>query len=115
MTVHRGFGSEFVTFFETVRYSDNHVCGAALKNRNRVIVEDVATDPIYGPEARTIILNADATAFQLTPLITQTGEPLGMLNTHYRRPYRPPDNALELLDVVANQAGDLIERLSSQS
>jgi len=113
LMAHRGFGSEFVRFFETVRCDDNCVCGAALKNQQRVIVEDVSTDPIFcGTEARTIMLNADARACQSTPLSTQSGELLGMLSTHYRRRYRPSDSTLQQLDLVARQAADLIQRLS---
>ena len=115
MVAHRGFGSEFVKFFETVHCGDKCVCGTALRNRKRVIVEDVATDPIFGDaQARTVMLKADARACQSTPLYAQTGEPLGMLNTHYRRRYRPSDSILQLLNVFADQAGDLIHRLFQQ-
>jgi len=115
MMAHRGFDSEFVKFFETIHCGENCACGMAFKNRKRVIVEDVATDPIFGEaEAREVMLRADARACQSTPLFSQTGEPLGMLNTHYRRPARPSDRALQLLEVVAHQAGDLIKRFSNQ-
>lgn len=115
MMAQRGFDSEFVKFFETIHCGENCACGMAFRNRKRVIVEDVATDPIFGDaEARKVMLRANARACQSTPLCSQTGEPLGILNTHYCRPARPSDRALQLLEVVARQAGDLIKRLSNQ-
>lgn len=115
LVAQHGFGPEFVRYFEVVHYGANCVCGTALKVRRQVIVEDVSTDPIFGDtEARTVMLNASAGACQSTPLYIANGELFGMLNTHHRRPYRPPDGTLQLLDRFAHQAAELIKRISSQ-
>jgi PAS domain S-box-containing protein len=50
-----------------------------------------------------------------TPLMSRSGEPLGMFSTHYRSPRRPEDRALRLLDLLARQAADIIERAQSES
>src|SRR5579884_1748737 len=42
-----GFGSEFLKQFETVSCDEDSACGAVLRSRSRVIVENVATDPIF--------------------------------------------------------------------
>jgi DNA-binding NarL/FixJ family response regulator len=111
MMTHRGFGPEFVDFFGSVP-KGKFGCGSALKNRSQVIVEDVSTDPIFhDTQARIMMLNADARACQSTPIFTRTGEPVGMLNTLYRRRYRPSDNELQFLDLLARHAADCIQRL----
>jgi GAF domain-containing protein len=33
-----------------------------------------------------------------------------MLSTHYRKPQRPDERALRLLDLLARQAADIVER-----
>ena len=49
-------------------------------------------------------------AVQSTPLISRSGELLGMISTHWREPHQPGEHALRTLDVLARQAADLIER-----
>ena len=85
LAAHRGFGPEFVKFFETVR-DGNCCCGAALKSGKRMIVEDVATDLIFDAETRAMLLKAEARAVQSTPIYSRNAVLRGMLNTHYRRP-----------------------------
>src|SRR5262249_18154388 len=49
-------------------------------------------------------------AVQSTPLVSRTGQLLGMISTHWREPHQPTEHALRRLDVLARQAADLIER-----
>src|SRR5206468_3618192 len=49
-------------------------------------------------------------AVQSTPLVSRSGRLLGMISTHWREPHRPTERAFRLLDVLARQAADLIER-----
>ena len=49
-------------------------------------------------------------AVQSTPLVTREGRLLGMFSTHYPAPHRPTDRELRMLDILARQAADLIER-----
>jgi PAS domain S-box-containing protein len=60
------------------------------------------------------MLAAQARAVQATPLITRTGRLLGMFSTHYRTPQRPAPRALSLLDLLARQAADFIERVQAE-
>lgn len=53
-------------------------------------------------------------AVQSTPLMSRAGHLLGVLSTHWRVPYQPPERDLRLLDVLARQAGDLIERVRAE-
>src|SRR5262245_61122068 len=49
-------------------------------------------------------------AVQSTPLVSRSGELLGMISTHWRKPHQPSESSLRIIDVLARQAADLIER-----
>ncbi len=113
IAVQRGFGSEFLELFGRARAVG--ACAVALARRQRVLVADVANDPLFaGTPARDVLQRAGVRAVQSTPLIARSGEVLGMLSTHFRRPGRPGDHALHLLDVLARQAADFIERVGTE-
>ena len=78
-------------------------------------MEDVTSSPIFvGTPALAAMLEAEARAVQSTPLVSRSGKLLGMFSTHYRTPRRPTERDLRLLDVLARQAADLIERKRSE-
>jgi GAF domain-containing protein len=92
-----GFQREFLDYFETVTEKDASVCGAALKGTLRVVVQDVATDPLLTTESRGVLLRADVRSVQSTPLI-DAGRLFGMVSTHHRRPDRITAQALKQVD-----------------
>jgi signal transduction histidine kinase len=73
------------------------------------IIEDVLIDPDFAPH-RAIATSAGYRAVQSTPLFSRSGEPLGMVSTHFRRPHRPLERELRLTDLYAWQAAEMIER-----
>jgi len=74
-------------------------------------VEDVERSLIFlGTPALDIQRRAGVRAVQSTPLVSRSGRPLGMFSTHYTTPQRPEDRVLRLLDLLARQAADIIER-----
>jgi PAS domain S-box-containing protein len=103
----RGFQREFLDYFATVR-EEGAACGRAFVRRERVIIEDVETDPGFAPHRR-IAANAGFRAVQSTPLFSRSGEPLGMISTHFRRPHRPLLHELRLTDLYARQAAEMID------
>jgi len=103
----RGFKQDFLDYFDNV-HEDTGSCGTALKRRERVIVEDVLTEPFFAPHLE-VVISADYRAVQSTPLFSRKGEPLGMLSTHFRRPHRPSDDELQITDLYARQLEELIE------
>jgi len=114
IAAHRGFTARFLDFFHDVDDGQT-ACGSALLTGERVIVEDVARSPIFaGSPALAAMLEAEARAVQSTPLVSRSGKLLGMFSTHYRTPRRPSERDLRLLDVLARQAADLIERKRSE-
>lgn len=42
--------------------------------------------------------------------MSRNGNLLGMISTHWREPHQPSDRDLRLLDILARQAADLLER-----
>jgi PAS domain-containing protein len=115
IVAHRGFPSWWIDFWNEASKNQG-CCGAALERGNRVIVEDVARDPIFvGTPALGILLRAGVRAVQSTPLVSRSGRLLAMLSTHYRTPHRPDERVLRLLDLSARQAADLIERAQAEA
>jgi signal transduction histidine kinase/ActR/RegA family two-component response regulator len=114
IAVQRGFEAEFLHFFATV-HEHGAACGTAMATAQRVIVEDVAQHPIFaGTDAQGVLLRAGVRAVQSTPLWGRPGELLGMLSTYYRRPHRPDERDLQLLDVLSRLAADYIERVRAE-
>ncbi len=110
IVAHHGFNAAFLEFFGDV-HNGVAACGSALQKGERVIVEDVAGSPIFaGTPAREAMLAAEARAVQSTPLVSRSGKVLGMFSTHYSRQQRPTERELRILDLLARQAADLIER-----
>jgi PAS domain S-box-containing protein len=110
IVAHQGFNSEFLECFRKVDVEDGLACASAVKIQERVVIEDVDTDAAYAPY-RNIAASAGYRAVESTPLISRSGEILGVLSTHFRKPYRPSDRDLRMLDLYARQAADLIERI----
>ena len=112
----RGFSEPFLTFFNGVE-GGQAACGIALERGERVIVEDIAHSSLYErTQARDVMLAADVKACQSTPLISRSGKVLGTLSTHYSTaPRTPADRDLRLLDILARQAADLIERQQAET
>jgi GAF domain-containing protein len=108
IVVQRGFTQDFLDHFSVVA-EDSSACGRALQRGERVIIDDVERDPGFAPH-RQIAAAAGFRTVQSTPLVSRSGEPLGMLSTHFRHPHRPPARELRLTDLYARQATETIER-----
>jgi GAF domain-containing protein len=105
----KNFNQPFLDFFKEVH--DGHAaCGAALDKGGRFVIENVADSEIYNGAARGAMLDAHALGVQSTPLVTRSGEILGMFSTHYAHAGTIPERDLRWIDLLARQAADLIER-----
>jgi PAS domain S-box-containing protein len=114
IAAHRGFGAQFLEFFNAV-HDGLAACGTALRSGKRVIIEDVAASSVFaGTPALEVMLAAGARAVQCTPLVSRSGCLVGMLSTHYRTPRRPTDRDLQIFDLLARQAVDCIERMQAE-
>ncbi len=111
LLAHRGLTEEDADFWHWVTATSPSACGEALRTRRRVIVSDVAaSESMAGSEEQSRYLAAGVQAIQTTPLLSRSGQLIGALSTHWSHPHTPPERDLRLLDVLARQAADLIER-----
>ncbi len=110
LVVERGFDAPFVERFSRVAHDERSPYGAAMAAGERFFVEDVATTDAFGAETTSALLEAGVRAFQSTPLVSSAGTALGMISTHFDRPHRPDARQCRLLDVLARQCADYIER-----
>jgi PAS domain S-box-containing protein len=108
IVAYHGFQADFLDYFNPV-HEGNAACGQALQRRERIIIEDVQTDPGFAPH-REIATSAGFRAAQSTPLFSRSGDPLGMISTHFRHPHCPSEHELRFTDLYARQAAEMIER-----
>ncbi|MBV8336131.1 MAG: response regulator, partial [Alphaproteobacteria bacterium] len=112
----RGFQQPFLDFFAKVDNGEGAACGTAMQSAERVIVEDVTRSEIFaGQPALDVLLEAGVRAVQSTPLISGAGNVFGMISTHFSEPHRPSERDLRLMDLLARQASDYLERNKSES
>jgi PAS domain S-box-containing protein len=113
LTAQRGLPKRFLDFFSRV-HKGQAACGTVLETGERVTVENVATSPLFiGLPALEIMLSAGCLAVQSTPLLTRYGRLVGILSTHKGTPCSFSERDLRLLDLLARQAADSIERFQS--
>ena len=95
IAVQHGFGPEFLHYFAVVD-DDQSACGRAARQRAQTVILDVDADASFAPH-RGIAAVSGFRAVQSTPLIERSGRLLGVVSTHYPRPYAPSALDLELL------------------
>lgn len=110
----RGFSEEAAAHWQRVRIDTDCVCGIALREGKRIIVPDILV-AIDDPDERAMYVRTGIRAVQTTPLRTRAGRLVGMLSTHWSTVHEPSRRELDLLDVLARLAADLIERRQSES
>jgi two-component sensor histidine kinase len=115
MLASTGLHCESSAFWEWVSTGSGSSCGEALRTGKRVIVEDVeACAFAMGTADLDEYRRSSIRAVQSTPLVSRSGRPLGMISTHWRARHRPGEYELRMLDVLARQAAELIERRLAQ-
>jgi PAS domain S-box-containing protein len=115
ITTHRGYDRAFIEYFSHI-HPGTVACGTAAQTRQCVVVEDVARSPLFlaEPRALDLVLTAGVRAMVCTPLLAHTGQLVGVLSAHFTAPHRPSDRKLRLLDLLARQAADFVERAQAE-
>jgi PAS domain S-box-containing protein len=107
----KGFHPESAAFWQRVCMDSGSTCGVALRSGERVIVWDVETcDFMRGTMDLDAYRKSGIRAVQSTPLISRSGSALGMISNHWHDRHEPAERDWQLLDVLARQVADLIER-----
>jgi len=107
---HSGFDESFRDFFANAK-DGNSAWGMAMESHQRVIVEDITESEIYaGKPSLSMMLHANVRAVQSVPLLSSFGKLLGTISTHFSEPHRPSEQELRLMDLLARQTADYLER-----
>lgn len=84
-------------------------CGTAAYRRERVIVTDIAADPLW-VDFRDIAKNAGIGASWSTPITGSDGQLLGTFAAYYRQPHAPTALDTAFLEVIVGTVALIIER-----
>ena len=107
----RGLPPEAVGFWQWVSPFAYSSCTMALQLGQRAIIPDFEEwADIAGTDDLIAFRRAGIRSAQTTPLRSRDGRLLGMISTHWSTPHQPSDRDLRLLDILARQAADLLER-----
>ncbi|MCM2369139.1 PAS domain S-box protein [Aporhodopirellula aestuarii] len=89
-------------------------CGTAAFTGQRVVVEDISTDPLW-EAIRHVAAEASLRACWSEPIIGSSGEVLGTFAMYYQTPRAPTENELEFVSSSANLAALAIQRVRYQN
>lgn len=107
LVLQTGFSDEFVEYFAVVD-DDGSACGRTASKHSQTVIGDVTTDPGFAPH-REIAAASRFRAVQSTPLVDLSGQLVGVLSTHYPRPYIPPARDLGLMRRLGELIGQAFE------
>jgi two-component system sensor kinase FixL len=81
----------------------------------RIIIDDTETSWAAADQELMVGLRrADIRALVSTPLISRSGSLLGRISTFFRNPHQPDEFNLVLIDLLAIQSADILERRRSE-
>ena len=109
LTTEAGFDGHFNEFLSN---GDNpSASNVALETQQRVIVEDVRESSLFvGHPSLGAMNRAGVRAVQSTPIVSSAGNVLGVISTHFNTTRRPTEQEMRLMDLLARQAADYLER-----
>jgi PAS domain S-box-containing protein len=88
-------------------------CGTAAYRGEQVIVEDIATDPLWA-NYRELALPHSLRACWSTPIFSSQGKVIATFAMYYREPRRPSKRDQEIIEQITHLAGVAIERKLTQ-
>ena len=88
-------------------------CGTAAYRGEQVIVEDIATDPLWA-DYRELALSHGLRACWSTPVFSSGREVIATFAMYYREPRRPIARDQEIIERISHLAGVAIERKLAQ-
>jgi signal transduction histidine kinase/ActR/RegA family two-component response regulator len=111
----RGFDDEAWRLFGWVGVDRHTSCARVLQTGARVVAPDILQwEFSAGTKDQASLLAAGVRASHSTPLVSRAGKVLGVISTHWTTPHQPSERDLRLLDILARQAADLLERTQAQ-
>lgn len=89
----------------------NKIIEQILKDKKRIIVKDISQSPLFPNLCTTDVLMLSNRLIQFTPLISRSGQLLGILTTQYELNRNLGERENALLDMLARLSLDIIEHL----
>jgi GAF domain-containing protein len=83
-------------------------CGTAAFYRKQVIVEDIATDPLW-KDYKSYALVEGLRSCWSTPIFNANGDLLGTFALYYKEPRKPTERDLELIEELVGVTASAIE------
>jgi PAS domain S-box-containing protein len=108
-----GFSSYFKEALKEIDADNNMASGRSIRQRRRIIIEDVKADEIYMP----YLEYAEREGYRsvvATPLYGHEHELLGVLTNFFKKPHTPASQDLYTLDLYARQASAFISRARAE-
>ena len=87
---------------------------SGLRSTRRMIIEDLRTDVKLSGQLSRGLLDAGVQAIVATPLLSSTGNVLGTVSTLFDTPHHPDERELRLMDLLARQTADYLERKDAE-
>ena len=114
IALHHGIeGPSLDALEQAIREPDSAFVSAQQKHA-RAVMEDV-TKAAVSARYRRLAATAGYRAVQATPLVSNGGQTLGLLATHFRQPHDFSGPDRRLLDLLARHAADLVDRLQTEA
>ena len=107
LVLQTGFSDEFLDYFAVVQ-DDGSACGRAASQHAQTVIGDVNADPGFARH-REIAAASRFRAVNSTPLVDLNGQLVGVLSTHYPRPYVSPAQDLRLMRRLGELIGQAFE------
>jgi len=85
-------------------------CGSAAYRNMPIVVEDIATDPRFAP-VKDFVMSFGLRACWSVPICGLKQNVLGTFAMYHRRPAKPRDHQLQLVEAGGHLAANAIERL----
>lgn len=111
----QGFPDNLLKHFAVVRRDANTTSAAAFALRIRVVVNDVSANPLFrGSSELDALRELGMAAAHSTPIIGASGRLWGVFTTHFRAPQMHDSYNPLMLDRLALELADCLDRLASQ-
>jgi GAF domain-containing protein len=108
IVVSSGLSSQFVNHFTKVNAHDGSVCARAMRTRKTAVVEDLSEDKFFAPHLQ-VALNDGIHSVQSTPLISKTGQFVGIISVHFKLPRHRLQTKLLNFENFCGKTADMIE------
>jgi len=103
-------------YWQLVGVGASNTSGQALALRQRVLSTDVDRAAfLAGTRDLEELRRSGQRAVLSTPLVTRSGELVGMISAYWRQAHEPTERDFDLFDVLARQVADLLERARAES